>query len=479
MIGPGGAMMRDGDSTDRIERAIEGRLSPGEEERFREDVVADPALRAAYVDRVWLHARLRAERDTVAALAEAADGDAEPGRIVPWRGWQVTAAAAAVAVLAGLVAGFRSGGGNGREAFATLELAEGCRWAGSDLPTAQGSRLGPGTLTLVEGMAVIRFDHGARLDLEAPTTLQIVHRDWCRLREGSLVAEVPEAAHGFVVDTPQMQVKDLGTRFGVTASGVGNSHVLVFEGEVEVAVASAPSGGPPRRLTTGNSLHLGETPPTARDSEVGLAPGPETGGDGWVAVSTAVGRGRDAYVRRGDAHGPTGGHPLLMVKHTDLAAGNERRAILAFDLAGVADVAWEGAELVLDVQPSGLGFSSLVPDSRFRVYGVAEDAADGWEEDGVVWDSLPGWTDEGPLPGAVRDLGGFEIRRGAAPAQVRVAGPALAEFLRADKNRLVTLVLVRETGETESQGLVHAFAAREHPSGRPPTLRFPRQTQTP
>jgi len=52
-----------------------------------------------------------------------------------------------------------------------------------------------------------------------------------------------------------------------------------------------------------------------------------------------------------------------------------------------------------------------------------------------------------------------------------VRGPALAEFVRADTNGLVTLMIVRETGETDPSGLVHAFASKEHPTARPPTLR--------
>ena len=36
---------------------------------------------------------------------------------------------------------------------------------------------------------------------------------------------------------------------------------------------------------------------------------------------------------------------------------------------------------------------------------------------------------------------------------------------------LVTFLIVRETSETDPSGLVHAFASKEHPTARPPTLR--------
>jgi hypothetical protein len=49
-------------------------------------------------------------------------------------------------------------------------------------------------------------------------------------------------------------VVDLGTRFGLTTSSIGNSQVHVFEGEVEVGAAA---GGERKRLTEGKGLHVG------------------------------------------------------------------------------------------------------------------------------------------------------------------------------------------------------------------------------
>ena len=44
---------------------------------------------------------------------------------------------------------------------ATLVQAENCKWAGSELPTAVNSKLGTGTLALVEGIATLKFKNGA------------------------------------------------------------------------------------------------------------------------------------------------------------------------------------------------------------------------------------------------------------------------------------------------------------------------------
>ena len=193
-------------------------------------------------------------------------------------------------------------------------------------------------------------------------------------------------------------------------------------------------------------------------------------GPGWTAITTAAGRGRDAYLRRGDQHGPTGSHPLLMVKHTDLAPNNERRAILSFDLAGIDRASLRSAKLALKLEPSGLGFSSLVPDSRFAVYGVTGEAVDLWSETDLTWETA------GPLVGeplsaeTATRLAEFEVRKGSPNRLVEVSADAFVDFLRTHPGEIVSLMIVRETGESDQQGLVHAFASKEHPTATAPTL---------
>lgn len=429
---------------ERIDQALEGRLSAEDWRQLRADVIADDEFRAAWVERAWLHGQLLAERDSLPDLLDAEPPVARSSRWTP-----ILWAAAAAIVTALIVLSIPRG-----EEFrpvATLAEAEGCKWAGSDLPTAEGAQLGAGTLSLVEGMATLEFESGAVVTLEAPTTLEVLSKMHCRLVEGSVVADVPESAHGFKIDTPDLEVVDLGTRFGVTANAFGNSHVLVFEGEVEVGGA----GDEVKRLTTGGTLHHGSNPPLA-DQEIARAPAPAAAEDGWLGLTPS----KDAYVRSGDPHGPTGAHPLIMVKQTDLAEGNRRRAFLSFELPTAEEI--RAAELILDVEPSGLGFSALVPDSRFAVFGLA---ADDWNEAELLWTNAPSLD-------TAKRLGEFTIRRGAATSQVSISTPELADFLREDDNQIATFAIVRETGETDRQGLVHAFASKEHPSARPPVLRL-------
>ena len=452
---------------DRIQRAIEGLLSEAEMDALKRDVIADADLRAAYAEQVWLHSSLRAEREALPGLFEEAPVAEE--KIV--RRWPVAAWAAAIAAGVTLLATiFLSGKGTlFHRPVATLVQAENCKWAGSDLPTAVNSKLGTGRLVLVEGIATLKFKNGATVTMEAPTTLEILTAMHCRLIEGTLTAEVPEPAHGFTVDTPDIKVVDLGTKFGVTAAATGNSQVRVFQGEVEIG---GMKDGKTKRITEGKGLHVGSGNTTLGQEPTHGQLVQESGG--WTAIPTSFGRGKDGYARRGDDGAHFGMQPLLIVKHTDIAAGrkNERRAIVTFDVSQVATATVAEAQIVLDPVPSGFGFSTLVPDSRFAVYGVTDESLDAWDEKQMSWASLPGCNDDGPNLNQVRKLAEFWIPRGGSAGPLTVRGDAIADFLHSDTNGLVTFLIVRETGETDPSGLAHGFASKEHPTARPPTLRL-------
>lgn len=453
---------------DRIERAIEGLLSPEELDALKADVIRDPELRAEYVDRVWLHSTLRAGRDSLIELLDEAPVAEE--KIV--RRWPVAIwAAAAAACVTLVVSAWTFGKGTiFHRPVATLVQADNCKWAGSDLPTAADSKLGIGKLALVEGIATLKFKSGATVTMEAPTTLEILTAMHCRLIEGTLTAEVPEPAHGFTIDTPDIKVVDLGTKFGVTTASTGNSQVRVFKGEVEIG---GLADGKTKRLTEGKGLHVG-----SGNTSVGQEP---TRGEqvqeagGWTAIPTSFGRGKDAYARRGDNGAPLGTHPLIIVKHSDIVAGrnNERRAVITFDVSQFATADVAEAQIILDPEPSGFGFAALVPDeSRFAIYGLTDENLDAWDEKEVRWSSLPGCTDQGPDLNAARKLAEFWMPRGGSGGPLTVRSEALADFIRADTNGLVSFLIVRETGETDSNGLAHGFASKEHPTARPPTLRL-------
>ncbi|MGV2480558.1 UNVERIFIED_CONTAM: FecR domain-containing protein, partial [Salmonella enterica subsp. enterica serovar Weltevreden] len=91
-----------------------------------------------------------------------------------------------------------------------------------------------GLLELLDGLATLKFASGAEVSLEAPVTLEILSPMECRIRKGTVVAEVPPQAKGFTIHAPQTKVVDYGTRFGVSAGEDGKCLVHVIEGLVEV-----------------------------------------------------------------------------------------------------------------------------------------------------------------------------------------------------------------------------------------------------
>lgn len=428
-------------------------------ENFSE-ILSDPRRLREYAREAMLHGELMAAADSLPGIFRSPPPNRTlaAGRLMAGL-WPIAAAAFAGAALVWMFLP------RGEKTVAVLHHSEGCQWAGSELPTAEGSRLAPGKISLTGGMATLLFDSGASVMIEAPATLEILSKNRCRLLDGSLVAEVPERARGFTVDAPELEVVDLGTRFGLTANQFGKSHLMVFEGEVKARKAGEKKA---KSLHTGHSLVTGSKTDSPSFGEVIQAHSPALPvRKNWSEFEAF----KDSFVRFGAKHGNEGQSPLVMVKETSLAPNNRRRGIVSFVLRSAPVEKIREAELFLDVESSGLGFSTLVPDSSFAVYGITDDSLDDWEENEIVWNTFPAATDDSILPGVTAKVGTFEILRGAqASTSIRMNTPELARLLREDGNRIITLLIVRETGEFEDQGLVHAFAAREHLTAKAPTL---------
>ena len=132
---------------------------------------------------------------------------------------------------------------------------------GSEAPRL-GAPLEPGWLRLKSGLAQVVFYSGARVVIEGPTELRLISLSEASCRSGRLIAEVPPQAKGFRVSTPQMNVTDLGTSFGLDAKE-RRTELHVFKGSVEFqptastakqnlnegAGAVAESSGPARLIS--------------------------------------------------------------------------------------------------------------------------------------------------------------------------------------------------------------------------------------
>ena len=455
------------------ERHLHGGLSEAETAALDERLRNDPEALTLFAQALHLDAELRFDQSLTRDLPIALP---KP-RFQSWR-YLVTAAAAACITLA---AGWLLMSPAPRS-VATLTQAKQCQWAGSSLPTVQGARLSPGTLDLVEGIATLRFDSGAEIVLEAPATVEVLDAMNCRLKRGTVVADVPSSAHGFSIDTTQAKVVDWGTKFGLSAGDNGNYRVQVLEGRVDV---NRKGSAEVKQLTKGQTDDHGwlqsrlNPEPTADAEPNRWQPNLiMDGGDGWQVLSTAFGRGKDSYIQSSSK--PVrdfGSDPFFRVKFSKMQVDLNRKGYVAFDLSSFPNHHFEEAELVLTIEPSDLGFASMVPDATFDVYGLTDEGEDNWEENGLTWQRAPGHDPEQadrnlPVASKTRLLGKFEIAQGVNRGTRVLRGRALRDFLNADTNGIATFILCRETDETGRGGLVHAFATKESTSKSPPLLRL-------
>ena len=448
-----------------ISDVLDGSVDAAGHASLNELLKASPEARNFYRDHMELHARLHLDYNS---------GNAEfmPSAVTPVThqrsSWfsirKLVVAAACLAILAVIAWPHDSG----TEEFATLEDSRAARWDSSDLPTAEGSRLGRGTLRLVEGLVTLRFDSGAEVKLEAPVEMTLVDAMHCTLHRGIAVADIPDSAIGFRIETPAVDVVDYGTRFSVIVDGETNeTHTQVYEGLVEVE--HPPSGEvvalKAGQLNSANESGLAKVVSAQGNSYWPTTVGPEVRGPEWSLLKTSkdtyIGR---AYIDDAEVHRS---ETLLLVKGSQ----PYRKSYLGFDLAGIEPERIADAELMLHFAPTGWGLASLVPDATFSVYGLLADQA--WDEESLDYGNAPAntWRSRrGLVDSEVRKLGSFLVEQGVQRGQFGIGGESLAAFLREHAGSEITLIVVRDTGEFETNGLVHGFASRRHPILPAPTL---------
>lgn len=117
----------------------------------------------------------------------------------------------------------------------------------------KGQWLKPGEIKLSEGELELTFDSGAVLLLQGQSSLSLESEKRVFLKSGKLSAVVPEEAIGFIVNTPQGTVVDLGTEFGVSVDQDKAMEVHVIEGEVE---AGSINGNEPKLLKKDEALRI-------------------------------------------------------------------------------------------------------------------------------------------------------------------------------------------------------------------------------
>ncbi len=123
---------------------------------------------------------------------------------------------------------------------AVLVEAVGVEWAKGSPQWQAGMAVPAGAFKLDQGLVRLEFYSGASVTLEGKSELEIISVNEARCRSGQMRIHVPTHARGFKILTPDADVIDLGTEFGLKVSDSGKSEVHVFDGEVEVYPNSGP-----------------------------------------------------------------------------------------------------------------------------------------------------------------------------------------------------------------------------------------------
>ncbi len=119
---------------------------------------------------------------------------------------------------------------------------------------ATGDSIGGGLVQLQVGIARLDFSNGATVTLQGPAKFEILSADRTRLHQGVLTVHVPGTAIGFEIETPAIDIVDLGTAFGLAVGVDGETDVCVFEGEVEVSAIGETTKTRGRLLHAGNAV---------------------------------------------------------------------------------------------------------------------------------------------------------------------------------------------------------------------------------
>ena len=215
-----------------FERVVNGDATEQQVAKLEEQIMTDPDALALYQDMSLQHSHLQMTQGGGAGMM------ARPQRAN--RIWHVVAVAALL-MFGALLWVQQSGRDRTKEAvspspsIATITSTSLTQWGQCSLPTKSNSALQQGNLVLLRGTATLTFASGAIVSLEAPAEIELVSGMQALVKHGRVVAEVPEEAIGFRLDTPDLEVKDLGTVFAVSVDREGGtSQVDVIDGEVEI-----------------------------------------------------------------------------------------------------------------------------------------------------------------------------------------------------------------------------------------------------
>ncbi len=218
------------------ERLLSGDMANEEFELFESILLSDPDARLAYIEHVNVHAQLSHLGGAVHALEDEVFSERHresSGQFGPVAILSTVLACCLMLGVAIYVAATRLATKPGDIVLGYL-VSE----PSESLPNAPGNKgksfpivIGE-LVTVPDGMSWIQLRSGVTCTLHGPAQARFENSSSVILEEGAFVATVPSQAIGFRVETPHVEVIDLGTTFSVSVQGNGQSEVRVLSGAV-------------------------------------------------------------------------------------------------------------------------------------------------------------------------------------------------------------------------------------------------------
>ncbi len=147
----------------------------------------------------------------------------------------VLAAAAAIALMAWI--GAYISVRQSRSAVAAVEVAQGTEWSvdgARQAPDADGAVIEKGSAVRVEsGVVALTLKSGVRMVLQGPMNLSFPTMNQPVLKSGWLWVDSGGSDAELRVDTPELRIRDIGTRFGVRVRQDGVAEMHLINGIVE------------------------------------------------------------------------------------------------------------------------------------------------------------------------------------------------------------------------------------------------------
>ncbi len=114
-------------------------------------------------------------------------------------------------------------------------VGENCRWYVERAQRSEAQAYQPhDVIRVFSGRLALRYTNGTRIVLQSPAAYELLSVGRARMILGRLTATVDDKGKGFTIITPQADVIDLGTEFGVEVNRDGATDVVVFKGEVDL-----------------------------------------------------------------------------------------------------------------------------------------------------------------------------------------------------------------------------------------------------